>query len=211
MNEPTSNIQSWPNLRLDFYDTAVIMSQWKNDGQVLAYPVAIEDVVSACSNVTLGSGLLPANTLFWQQRANQMTLGIFVPARRWRIQTADRSYHVPLPPFVFVGSGTSYKIFAVKKRPSTEYDRLYHAPCPNVHTQGDNCQGNTPFPPCSPQNILTALTLFMEGSLFNMDLSQGKCRSHPEDVSKLWDDLDGRKRFYFSELIPIHVRLQNLL
>ncbi len=211
MNKPTPNTQSWPNLRLDFYDTAVIMNQWKNDGQVLAYPVAIEDVVSACSNVTLSSGLLPANTLFWQQRADQMTLGIFVPARRWRIQTADRRYHVPLPPFVFIGSGTSYKIFAVKKRPSNERDHLYYAPCPNVHAHGVICQGNTPFPPCSPQNVLTALTLFLEGSLFNVDLSRGKCVSCPEDVRELWSELDGRKRFPLSELVPIQIGLRALL
>jgi hypothetical protein len=219
MNEPTPISQSWPNLRLDFYDTAVIMTQWKNDGQLLAYPVSIDDIVSACSNVTLGSSLLPANTLFWQQQADQMALGIYVPARRWRVQTEGRSYHVPMPPFVFVGNGTSYSIYAVKKRPSNlsraqprgEHDHLYHVPCPNVHTHGGICQGNTPFPHCSPQNILTALTLFMEGSLFNADLSRGKCVSRPEDVRELWAQLDGRKRFPQSELVPTQLNLQGLL
>ncbi|MFQ5401709.1 MAG: hypothetical protein ACE5E7_19185, partial [Anaerolineae bacterium] len=167
--------------------------------------------------VALGSGLLPANTLFWGQQANRTTLGIYVPARRWRMQTGvgsgfeTRPYHLPMPPFVFVGSGTAYKVFAVKKQPSGEADRLYHAPCPNVHTTGGICQGNTPFPDCSSQTIQAALTLFMEGSLFNADLSRNKCQSHPEDVRQLWAELDGRQRFPLSELVSTSTRLQALL
>jgi hypothetical protein len=128
-------------------------------------------------------------------------------------------YHLPMPPFVFVGYGSSYHVFVVKKQPalslskgpSNERDQLYHAPCPNVHTTGGICQGNTPFPICSPRHIQTALTLFLEGSLFNADLSRGKCKSHPEDVRELWAELDGRKRFPLSELVPAQMTLWHLL
>ncbi|MCP4994666.1 MAG: hypothetical protein GY934_12900, partial [Gammaproteobacteria bacterium] len=193
--------QQFPRLRLDFYKSAVLMSQWQEDGRITSYPVSIHDVVTACTKVDLSSGLLPTNTLFWQQQANQMVLGIYVVARRWWVQTEGRSYHLPMPPFVFVGNGSSYRIFAVKKRPSSEHDHLYHTPCPNVHTTGGICQGNTPFPVCSPQRIEQALHLFLEGSLFNADLSRGKCQYYPEDVRTLWADLDGRKRFPLSELV----------
>jgi hypothetical protein len=201
--------QQWPRLRLDFYSTAVLMSSWEDDGRLSTYPVSVHDVVSACTSVELSSGLLPANTLFWKQRADQSTLGIYVPARRWQVQVADSAhpYHIPMPPFVFVGCGKSYQIFAIKKRPalspSNEQTQLYYAPCPNVYSSGGICRGNTPFPICSPRNIQTALTLFMEGSLFNADLSGGKCRSHPKDVRHLWIDLDGKKRFPLSELMPV--------
>jgi hypothetical protein len=120
-------------------------------------------------------------------------------------------YHIPMPPFVFVGSGTSYQIFAAKKWPSGEHDRLYHAPCPNVHNHGGVCQGNTPFPICSSQNIQTALTLFMEGSYFNADLSRGKCQSYQEDVRRLWVKLGDKKRFPLSELVPTRMTFGHLL
>ena len=200
-----------PRLRLDFYDTAVLLSCWEEDGRLLTYPVSVHDVVSACTSVALSSGMLPSNTLFWGQQASTTTLGIYVPARRWRMQSAERHYHLPMPPFVFVGSGTAYKIFAVKKRASGEDVRLYHAPCPNVHTTGGICQGNAPFPDCSPQTIQAALQLFMEGSLFNADLSRGKCRSYPDDVRQLWAELDDRKRFPVSELVPAQTRQLSLL
>ena len=217
--QPETTPQQWPRLRLDFYSSAVLMSRWEDDGRLATYPVSVHDVVSACTNVQLSSGLLPSNTLFWKQQANQMVLGIYVAARRWRVQTEGRSYHIPMPSFVFVGNGSSYKIFAVKKQPalslskgpSGEHDRLYHAPCPNVHTTGGICQGNTPFPICSQQTIQQAWQLFMEGSLFNADLSSGKCQSYPDDVRKLWAELDGRKRFPLGELVQSSRTMRDLL
>ena len=206
----TQQNQQSLQLRLDFYSTNILMSQWQADGRLSTYPVSIHDVVTACTSVEMSSGLLPPNTLFWRQQANLTMLGIYVPARRWTVQTDERSYHIPLPPFVFVGHGTSYKIFAVKKRPSDERARLYHAPCPNVHTTGNICQGNTPFPTCSPQNMQTALTLFIEDSYFNADLSNGKCQSYPDDVRQLWVNLDGKKRFPLKELVPTQRMLRNL-
>ncbi|MCI0580180.1 MAG: prokaryotic E2 ligase family D protein [Chloroflexi bacterium] len=206
-----------PRLRLDFYQTDVLMSRWEEDGRVTTYPVAIHDVVSACARVELGSGLLPPGVLFWKQQAGQLALGLHVPARRWRVQCdapggqGVKSYHVPMPPLVFAGRGMSYHVFAVKKRPEREGDRLYHAPCPNVQGYGAICPGNTPFPVCSPQSIQTALRLFMEGSLFDAHLSGGKCRRYPDDVRRLWLELEGKKSFPLAELVATGRTLRELL
>ena len=215
MSEQSPLTPPWPRLRprlrLDLYDTAVLLTRWEEDGRLVSYPVSVHDVVSACTNVALSSGLLPANTLFWKQQANQVMLAVYVPARRWKVQTAERSYHLPMPPLVFAGCGMSYQVFAVKTRPANEADPLYHAPCPNVYAHGGICRGEAPFPVCSPQTIQVALSLFMEGSLFNADLSWGKCRSHPEDVRRLWAELDGRKRFPLAELVPAQMTVGSLL
>lgn len=47
----------------------------------------------------------------------------------------------------------------------------------------------------TPQTIHQTCHLFLEGSLFNADLSQGKSQSHPDDVRLLWAELNGRNRF----------------
>ena len=212
MTQPTP-----PRLRLDFYPSAVLLSRWEEDGRIVAHPVSVHDVVGACTNIGFSSGLLPPNTLFWKQRGDRPVLGIYVPARRWRLRVEtgnrgqERVYQVPMPPFVFVGSGNSYQIFAVKRRPRDEHEPLYHAPCPNVHPHGGICPGNTLFPTCSPQTIEEALELFMAGSLFNGDLNRGKCRRHPDDVRQLWAELEGRSRFPLSELVSCNKRLQGLL
>jgi hypothetical protein len=56
-----------------------------------------------------------------------------------------------------------------------------------------------------------ALSLFMEGSLFSGDLVRLKCRSYPDDARRLWAELDGRKRFPLSELLPTRITLADLL
>jgi len=216
-----------PELRLDFYKTAVFMSKWAADGRVQTHPVDVHDVVGACAKMEMQSSLLPANTLFWGRRGNMTMLGIYVPARRWQIQTDARHYHLPMPPLIFTGVGTAYKVFAIKKRPfrpssiqafgqcsiqlPAETIQLYHAPCPNVFTGGGICSGNTPFPTCSPETVQTALRLFMEESTFNADLCTNKCHSHKDDIRYLWEKLDGKKRFPVKELLPMAMRLQDLL
>jgi len=52
----------------------------------------------------------------------------------------------------------------------------------------------------------------MEKSLFNGDLSWGKCHYYPDDVRELWAKLEGKKRFPLSELAGCRrVLLQDLL
>ncbi len=200
-----------PRLRLDFFDTAVILSRWEENGQSTTYPVAVQDVVSACTEIQLGSGFLPPNTLFWKQQANKTTLGIYVPGKRWQVRIGKKRLHIPMPPLVFVGNGRAYSLFAVKKRPSDGHTPLYHVPCPNVFGNGGICQGDTPFPACSAKNMAKALKMFWEDSLFNGHLSHGKSKTHAKDVRKLWQNLDGRKRFPLTELIPAQRTLQSLL
>jgi hypothetical protein len=206
-----------PLLRLDFYQTAVLLSRWKEDGRIIAHPVSVHDVVIACTNIPLSSGLLPPNTLFCKQQGDRMVIGIYVPARRWQMQVESaggdeaRTCHIPMPPLIFAGSGNVYQIYAVKQRPLDERDPIYHAPCPNVHFRGEICAGNTPFPECSAVTIEGALSLFLEGSLFNGDLGQGKCRRAADDVRQLWGGLEGMKRFPLSELVDCRKTLQDLL
>ena len=96
-------------------------------------------------------------------------------------------------------------------RPRDGHERLYHAPCPNIHHHGGICSGNTTFLVCSPHTIEVALSLFMENSLFNGDLRRGKCRRYPDDVRQLWAVLEGKSRFPLSELVSCRRVLRDLL
>jgi hypothetical protein len=130
-----------------------------------------------------------------------------LPGRRWQLQTAERRFHVPLPPLVFAGAGERYQVFAVKRRPKETPFELFHCPTPNVHPNGDICQGSAPFPACASDTIERALFLFLEGSLFNGDLATNKSRSHPEDVRRLWTRLEEAGRFPVGELMPARTTL----
>lgn len=198
MSEPVQ----YPRVRLDLYEEAVILTRYEGYDRRTSYPVAVDDLVAAFSRVPLSSGLLPANCLFWGRENGQTRIGIYIPGRRWQLRTAERIFHIPLPPLVFSGAGERYQAFAVKRRPTEMPFELFHCPTPNIHPNGVVCRGNTPFPACASDTIEQALNLFLEGSLFNGDLAAGKCRSFPDDVRKLWEQLEGARRFPVGELAP---------
>lgn len=197
MSEPIQ----YPRARLDLYEEAVILTRYEGADRRTSYPVAVDGLVAAFSRVPLSSGLLPANCLFWGRENGQTRIAIYVPGQRWRLRTAERVFDVPLPPLVFAGAGEQYRVFAVKRRPRQMPIELYHCPTPNVHSNGAICQGNTPFPVCANDTIGQALSLLLEGSLFNGDLAANRCRSFPDDVRKLWMRLEGAKRFPKAELL----------
>ena len=203
----------YPLARLDLYEEAVVLTRYESGGRRTSYPVAVDDVVAAFGRVPVASGLLPRNCLFWGRENGETQMAVYVPGRRWRLQTAERTFHVPLPPLVFAGAGTPgvpgrYRAYAVKRRPIATPFELFHCPTPNVHPDGAVCQGNAPFPPVGGDTVQQALNLFLEGSLFNGDLAANKCRSFPDDVRQLWQQLEGAKRFPAGELVPSHARIE---
>lgn len=205
MSEPIQ----YPRARLDLYEEAVVLTRYEGDDRRTSYPVAVDDLVAAFGCVPVSSGLLPANSLFWGRENGQTRMAIYVPGRRWQLQTAERIFHIPLPPLVFAGAGEQYQVFAVKRRPRQMPFKLYHCPTPNVHPTGVVCQGSAPFPGCASDTIERALNLFLEGSLFNGDLAANKCRSFPDDVRELWMQLEGAKRFPPGELVLARTRFHD--
>lgn len=201
----------YPRARLDLYEEAVVLTRYEGHDRRTSYPVAIDDLVAAFSRVPVESGLLPANCLFWGRANGQTRVAIYVPSRRWRLQTAERIFHIPLPPLLFAGAGEQYRVFAVKRRPQAMPIELFHCPTPNVHPSGVVCQGGVPFPACASNTVERALSLFLEGSLFNGDLATNKCRSFPEDVRQMWAEIEGKKCFPLSELVDSGKVLRDLL
>ena len=196
-----------PRLRLDFYDEGLILHHVTPLG-VQSYPIELTQLVTALSQLSITSGWLPRHTLFWRRHAGEEQIGLYVPARRWQVKTATATFHIPLPQLLFVGHGHHYSVFALKKRPIAPPFDLFHCPCPNVQGDGLICQGSAPFPRASAQTIEAALHLFLEGSLFNEDLSAHKSQRHPENVLLLWAELHERPYFPLGDLQPAQVTFQ---
>jgi hypothetical protein len=202
-----------PLVRLDFYDSAVILSRYQQGDPpaVTAYPVAVIDIAAACAQLAVSSGLVPPETLFWRSQGNVVSLAVFVPARPWLVQAGEERLLVPLPPFIFSGRERQYSVYAVKERPADDRAPLYHFPAPNVNGSGLICAGSAPFPECRPESVYDALRLFLEGSRFNNDLSANKCRAFPGNVRELWRKLDGKRKFPLKELVAMQRPLRELL
>lgn len=196
---------------ISIYPEATILEKVLTDGSHIAHPISPADLAAQLNQIPLSTGLLPPNTLFWRQAGGMECLTIYVPPRRWQTIAYERHYALPMPGMVFMGFGNQYTVFAVKRKPQSADAILYHLPVPNVNGHGRICLGSAPFPTAGRDTIAAALTLFMEGSAFNHDNSQNRCRSFPENTLALWRQLDGKRKFPNSELVAARLRLGQLM
>ena len=169
-------------------------------------------MAATLSGVTLSSGLLPRDSLFWSKKEGQDRLGLYLPPQVWTVSVRDQTlaWRVPLPGLIFIGHGYDYSLWAVTERPTDVNARLYLAPCPNVH-QGI-CRGNAPFPLAAPATMGQAVDAFFS-SRFNRDLSNGKSKTHPDCILDQWQALHeaGVEAYPLDDLVDAHVTLGRLI
>jgi len=169
-------------LSLHFFEESVVLVKYGQDQQDRAsYPVALSDVAQALAGLSVGSEILPSNTLFWRRTANQERIGIYVPTRVWPVSVRTgkdaetEQLQVPVPGLLWMGQADRYWLWALKERPGSDRTdmTLYRAPAPNVMPGHHVCAGTVRFPACSGGTIAQALAMFF-ASQFNDHASQGR-------------------------------------
>ena len=123
-------------------------------------------------------------------------------AVRTSLEAPPRRYRLPLPGLVFLcpPGGQAPYVFAATARPRRPEDQLYHAPCHNLFDTGRVCVGTHPFP-SDPARVPAAF--FDSYFSAHPSTARGKSRRHPEDVGRLWDELDGARAFPLDDLLPL--------
>ncbi|GAI99783.1 unnamed protein product, partial [marine sediment metagenome] len=94
--------------------------------------------------------------------------------------------------------GRPPRIFAAKKRPVKLSDKIYHAPLFNIFDHGGSCPGTHKF----PQNIKEIPESFFLSFFTKEAAYRSRSKKHPEDLLKLWEELDGKKRYPLKDLVP---------
>jgi PRTRC genetic system protein B len=170
------------------------------------YPIAAQAVAQAFSNVPMSSGLLPPGTLATGWRDGVPFFLLHVPARRVRIQTPQQPYEVPLPPLVWGGWGTQYRVWALNTPDYPTGDApLCRCPTPNCYEDGRICWGNvTGLPTAAPHTLLPTLRLFLEESEFNLHLAGGRSQRKPVSILALYEELEQREAdtYPLDDLVP---------
>ncbi|GAH11518.1 unnamed protein product, partial [marine sediment metagenome] len=115
----------------------------------------------------------------------------FKPPRRLRL---------PMPGLIFICSpGRSPRVYAAKRRPSHPGDTIYHAPLFNLFRDGRSCPGTHKFPSQVeeiPENFFT--------SFFTTTADHaGRSKRYPSNLLRLWEELDGKKRYPLGDLVPL--------
>ncbi|RME71825.1 MAG: hypothetical protein D6784_14560 [Chloroflexi bacterium] len=200
---------------IQIYSESIWRTIYEEDKPVRRDEVSPADLALALAGVNPGTGLLPQNTLFLRQDGDETCLGIYLPpaVQNLHVEGKDgrRVYRLPLPPLVLVGRGTSYRLYALagENWPAAE-TQLYHAPFPNIYSNGLVCRGSVAFPPAGPETIHRAAALFFE-SQFNEDLAGGKSRKYPLNVLQMWAEVEQAEVYPVDDLNPANLKMEDLL
>ena len=199
--------------RLDFYQDSIILYLIENN-VIHTKMVSARDVTMALlREVPMTSGLLPQGTLWWAQRRGGPEVALWRSPRVWKVALQveafkpPRRFKLPMPGLIFIcHPGRPPRICAAKKRPTSPRDAIYHAPLFNVFRDGGVCAGTHKFPP----NIEEIPESFFT-SFFTVEADYGnRSKKYPGDLLKLWEELDGKRKYPLNDLVPAG-RIEDIL
>jgi len=193
-------------VRLDFYNDAVIM-HLINDGVISTRMVSAHDVALAMlRSVPLSSGLLPEGALWWSQAQDGPTMALWRPRRVWKVALVTEPFQpprrlkLPMPGLIFICQpARPPRVYAAKERPRDPGNRIYHAPLFNVFGDGRTCPGTHQY----PENINEIPESFFASFFSPTADYRGRSKKYPDNLLKLWEKLDGAKRYPLGDLVTM--------
>lgn len=185
------------------------------EGDVAATKVvSVMDVAHAlATELSFSTGLLPPGTIWWQNTADGPVFALYEQPKVWRVALQEkamgepRRFKIPLPGLIFLCTpGQPPWVFAVKKKPSRLTDIVYKAPLANIFASGRSCPGNHKYPTDVGKMVDSFFRSFFSPTADLRDRSQ----RFPEDVTHLWEFLDGKKRYPLADLVK-HGTVRDLM
>ena len=192
--------------RLDFYGDAIIL-YLVDKGVITTRMVSARDIALALlREVPLRSGLLPEGALWWGQGKGGVEVALWRSPKVWPVALMveafkpPRRLRVPMPGLIFVcAPGRPPRVYAARRRPRNAGDVVYHAPLFNVFQDGRTCPGTHKYPPDIGEIPESFFTSFFTSEAHY----RGRSRKYPDDLRKLWEELDGKERYPLKDLVPI--------
>jgi hypothetical protein len=200
-------------VRLDFYAQSVVM-YGIDKGVVTTKMVSAQDVALALlRDIPLGSGVLPENALWWcHRRDGAPEVALWRLPQVWPVALQlepfkpPRRFRLPMPGLIFVSRpGSPPRVVAAKRRPTNSEEPIFRAPLYNVFPDGNTCPGSHRYSDDIskiPEEFFTAF--------FTQSLGGELSRQYGHDLTKLWESIDGKKRYPLRDLMPCG-KVANLL
>jgi len=191
-------------IRLDFHHDAIVM-YLIDRGIITTRVVSAVDIGKALMrDIPFSSGILPRDTLWWTTTSNNPAVALWRDPKIWKVAlltkalTEPRRFALPMPGLIFVCSpGRPPAVYAARKRPVSGQDLIYHAPLFNLFQNGQSCGGSHKY----PANVADIPESFFLSFFSAEGHPQGRSRKHGADLLKLWEEIDGKKRYPLSDLV----------
>lgn len=193
-------------MQISIYERLTLLTRKTQRGIWRQYPISADGLASVLNKIPNTSGLLPRDTLGTGTHHGTPFYVVWVAPAVRRLQMQQHLYTIPVPPLVWAGCGKSYRIWALGTEDYPTGDlRLMSAPFPNCYSNGSICWGTVDgLPEATPRTLMSTLKLFLEESIFNLHVANGKSLEYPKSIIARWDDLEeySSSRYPLEDLVP---------
>ena len=152
------------------------------------------------------SGLLPKDALWWKQTKEGIHVALWRSPQIWPVALQEepfvpaRRFRLPMPGLIFVCSaGKPPYIYAAKRRPQSTGEFVYKAPLYNVYDSGNSCAGTHRY----PQDANKIPESFFAAFFTRSAVSGSRSRKYPDDLLKLWEEINGKRKYPMDDLVQI--------
>ncbi len=187
-----------------FGESVRVITYDKNGAGTVKMTSAMEIAKTISSAISLDTGLLPPDTLWWAAAQPTPVYALWRSPRKWKVALQMKPFEpaerleIPMPGLIFIcQAGRPPAIFAAKKRPLRYEDKVYRAPIFNVFSDGRSCPGNHKY----PERIAEIPESFFLAFFTTAGDAAERSRKHPKDLARLWHELNGAARFPTADLV----------
>ncbi len=190
--------------QLEIYRETILLRGFDGDAQWVKTVSADEIAHALTRHLGFSSGLLPPETLWWNQGEAGHTVALWRPPQVWPVALQREAFQaparlrLPMPGLVFVCSPRRAPwVYAALSRPADPEQELFRAPAFNVFRDGRVCPGSHRFP---EDPAFIPESFFQSFFSLTGDTRERSMR-HPDDLHTLWEELDGTTDYPTDDLV----------
>ena len=140
-------------MQMEVYRETILLRGFDGDSTWVRTVSADEIANALTRHMGFSSGLLPEETLWWNQGETGHSVALWRPPQVWPVALQREAFkpparlRLPMPGLVFVCSpGRAPWVYSAQDRPSDPEQQLFRAPAFNVFGDGRVCPGSHRFP-----------------------------------------------------------------
>ena len=192
-------------MQLEVYDETLLLRGFGGDSNWVRTVSADEIARVFTQHLGFSSGLLPRETLWWNQGETGQVVALWRPPKVWPVALQREAFEpparlrLPMPGMVFVCSpGRAPWVYAAVSRPGEPEQQLYRVPAFNVFSDGRACPGSHKF----PEEVGLIPESFFQSFFSLTGDTRNRSKKHPDNLLALWEELDGKSKYPLQDLVP---------
>ena len=192
-------------MQMEVYRETILLRGFDGDSTWVRTVSADEIANALTRHMGFSSGLLPQDSVWWNQGETGHSVALWRPPQVWAVALQREAFkpparlRLPMPGLVFVCSpGRAPWVYAALKRPSDPEQQLFRAPAFNVFNDGRVCPGSHRF----PEEVGLIPESFFRSFFSLTGDSRDRSKKHPDNLQALWEEIDGKTEYPVEDLVP---------